>query len=82
MPVNYQINGDWHFTHYNNILFNIGLHNSPLKVKINLNIKQLNFTISNFFTISIYRYTFKYVHQLMNLAFLPAGEYTPLRNEE
>lgn len=20
MPVNYQINGDWHLTHYNNIL--------------------------------------------------------------
>lgn len=51
MPVNYQINGDWHFTHYNNILFNIGLHNSPLKVKINLNVKQLYFTISNLFTI-------------------------------
>lgn len=62
MPVNYQINGDWHFTHYNNILFNIGLHNSPLKVKINLNIKQLNFTISNFFTIiSLYQYIPVYV---------------------
>lgn len=57
--------------------FNIGLHISTLKVKINLNIKQFYFTISNLFTIiyvSVYIDSCKYVHQLTKLAFLPAGE--------
>lgn len=57
--------------------FNIGLHISTLKVKINLNIKQFYFTISNLFTIiyvSVYIDSCKYVYQLTKLAFLPAGE--------